>query len=135
MKTRNVHQTVVITAPVGTVYKALMNPRQHSKIAGSKASIRPTPGSRFSVWGGSINGFTLGTVSNKMIVQAWRAEDWPKGHYSTAIFRFQKSGGGTKLVFDQYAVPAKKYADMSKGWKTYYWDPMKKLLEHKGQSH
>ena len=129
MNTKNIHQVVSFRAPVRAVYNSLMNSRQHSRIAGMRVTIGSRPGSRFSVWGGGIHGFTLQLKANKKIVQAWRSEDWPKDHYSVAIFNFQKAGKGTRLTFEQYGVPKTKYRDISDGWKTYYWAPMKHLLE------
>ena len=129
MNTRNIHQTVTIKAPVSAVYKALLDSRQHSKITGSKAIIGSKPGSPFSVWEGGIKGITLRLIPERKIVQAWRNEDWPKDHYSVASFNFQKSGKGTKLVFDQYGVPTHEYKGISEGWKTYYWNPMRMMLE------
>lgn len=129
MNTRNVHQVVLIEAPVNAVYSMLMNPRKHSKLSGHKATVSPREGSKFSVWGGGLHGFTLIAVPNKHIVQAWRSEEWPKHHYTVASYTFKKVGKGTKLVFDQYGVPSPNYRDISDGWKTYYWNPMKKLLE------
>ncbi len=129
MKTKNVHQEVLIKAPVGAVYDMIMNPRKHARLSGHKAIVSSRGGSKFSVWGGGLHGFTLVAVRNKQIVQAWRSEEWPQYHYTIASYSFQKSGNGTKLVFDQCGVPAKSYRDISNGWRTYYWSPMKRLLE------
>jgi activator of Hsp90 ATPase protein 1 len=129
MRTRDVHQTVWFNAPVGTVYDLLMNPRKHALLSGHRATMSAKAGSVFSVWGGGLHGFTLVAVRNKQIVQAWRSEEWPKYHYTVASYSFQKSGNRTRLVFDQYGVPAKSYRDIANGWKNYYWGPMKRLLE------
>ncbi|HEU4786205.1 MAG TPA: SRPBCC family protein [Gemmatimonadaceae bacterium] len=129
MKTRDLHQTVSFAAPPATVYRALMNSRQHSRVTGSRAIIGARAGSRFSVWDGAISGITLSLVPGKQIVQAWRSEDWPEGHYSIATFTFRRAGRGTRLTFDQYGVPANKYRGIADGWKSYYWRSMKSLLE------
>ncbi len=129
MNTKNIHQTVSIKAPVNVVYKALMNSREHSRITGAKAVIGTKPGSPFSVWEGGIRGITLSVIPEKKIVQAWRDEGWPKDHYSVASFSFEKTGRGTKLVFDQYGVPLHVYRQISDGWKIYYWNPMRMMLE------
>ncbi len=129
MKTRNIHQEVLINAPVKEVYSMLMNPGKHAKLSGHKATVSSRGGSKFSVWGGGLHGFTLIAVPNKKIVQAWRSEEWPDHHYTVASYTFQSVGKGTRLVFDQYGVPAVSYRSISTGWKKYYWKPMKKLLE------
>src|SRR6185369_10480756 len=107
MNTKNIHQTVTIDAPVGAVYKALTDSRLQSKITDSKAVIGRKVGSAFSVWGGGVNGITLLLAPNKRIVQAWRNEEWPAAHYSIVSFEFHRVGRATKLVFDQYGVPAR----------------------------
>jgi activator of HSP90 ATPase len=129
MKTKNVHQTVTLKADPKDVYHALMNSDIQSKITGSKAVIGSKTGSPFSVWDGGINGFNLALDKNKKIVQAWRAEEWPKGHYSVAVFDLEKTESGTKLVFDQYGVPDDDCKNISDGWKSYYWNSMKSMFK------
>ena len=130
MKTRNVHHSVYFKAPVSAVYELLMDPKKHKELSfGHRAVISARAGSTFSVWGGGLHGFMLVAVRNKQIVQAWRSEEWPKYHFTIASYRFEKSRNGTKLTFDQYGVPAGSYRDIASGWRTYYWKPMKKMLE------
>ncbi len=129
MNTKNIHQTVSIKAPPRAIYRALMDSRQHSQITGSKSVIAAKAGGVFRIWNGAIHGITLLLVPDMRIVQAWRSKDWPKDHYSVASFSLQRTGNNTRLVFDQYGVPAKSYKSISDGWKTYYWKPMKELLE------
>ena len=58
-----------------------------------------------------------------------RSQDWPEGHYSTATFELTKSKDGIQLAFTQTGVPENKYAEISKGWQSQYWDKMKAALE------
>jgi len=129
MKTKNVHQTVTLKADPQKVYHALMNWDIHSKITGSRAVIGSKTGSSFSVWDGGIHGTNLVLDKNRKIVQAWRAEEWPKDHYSVAVFDLEKTKDGTKLVFEQFGVPDEDYKNIINGWKTYYWNPMKNMFK------
>jgi len=129
VRTRQLRQTVSIQAPVQAVYGALVNSRQHSRITGSRARIGTKVGSAFSVWDGGVSGFTLALEPNRRIVLAWRSSDWPAGHYSIVSFAFRKAGATTRLVLEQYGIPAGAYRDIAEGWKTYYWQPMKDALE------
>jgi activator of HSP90 ATPase len=131
MKTKNVHQIIAIKAEPKEVYHLLMDSELHTKLAGSKTVIGPNAGDPFSVWEGGINGFNLALDPDKKIVQAWREDGWPKGHYSIAVFDLEKTDGGTKLIFDQYGVPDDDYKNISEGWKTYYWAPMKDMFKAK----
>lgn len=77
-----------------------------------------------------INGITLELQPGKLIVQAWRSRNWPKGTYSIVAFRLSKAAGGrTALRFSQVGVPANDYRDKNKGWRTHYWEPLKRYLE------
>jgi hypothetical protein len=69
------------------------------------------------------------SVRAMMVVQAWRALDWPPDHYSIAIFEFNAVDGGTKLDFTQIGVPAHRYEGHCHGWTQTYWTPMKEILE------
>jgi activator of HSP90 ATPase len=129
MNTKNIHQAVSLKASPRSVYRALMDSRQHSRITGAKAVIAAKVGGAFRMWEGGIHGITLRLVPDVKIVQAWRSEEWPKDHYSIVAFSLHKAGNNTRLVFDQYGVPTKNCKSISEGWKTYYWKPMKELLE------
>ncbi len=126
---KTIQQSVVIKAPRRAVYEALMDSRKHSRFTGGKASITRKAGGKFAAYGSSLSGFTLAFVPNKMIVQAWRADDWPKHHYSIATFTLTSVKSGTRLTFNQIGVPDKHYRGINKGWKESYWNPMKKALE------
>lgn len=126
---KTIRQSVVIKASPRDVYEALMDPRKHSKFTGAPTKIVRKVGGKFSIMGGGLGGFFLEMIANKKIVQAWRDDDWPKGHYSLATFTLSPVRGGTKLDFEQIGVPDKNYREISQGWKQYYWKPMKKMQE------
>jgi activator of HSP90 ATPase len=129
MKTKTIKQSVTIKANPHEVYEALMDSRKHSKFTGEKASISRKVGGRFSIFDGGLTGTNLELVQDNQIVQAWRGNDWPKGHYSVATFLLKKIKGGTRLVFTQIGVPDREYKGINQGWRDYYWKPMKEMLE------
>jgi activator of HSP90 ATPase len=66
----------------------------------------------------------------KRITQAWRAREWPKGVYSIVTFALTaRPGGKTELRFSQVGVPAGDHAAKDKGWRTHYWEPLKRFLK------
>jgi activator of HSP90 ATPase len=73
----------------------------------------------------------LQLTKDKEIVQAWRADDWPSGHYSIAIFRLTPVRGGTRLAFQHIGVPDRDFRGINEGWVTYYWKPLKSWFERK----
>ena len=126
---KTISQTVVFkkTTP-RQLYSALMDSKKHSVISQGKSQISKKVGEPFSASGGYIQGVNLNLVPDKQITQAWRGTNWPAGHYSVAIFEFEKQGKGAKLKFTQMSVPDDQYDSISDGWKQYYWDPLKEMF-------
>ena len=124
-----IKQTATFKASPHQVYELLMDNKKHVAFTGSAAKINRTIGGKFTAYGNYLGGFNLELVPDKKIVQLWRDNNWPKGHYSTATFELKKSGDETKLTFTQTDVPTSAYKDIKAGWVQYYWEPMKKYLE------
>jgi activator of HSP90 ATPase len=128
METKTIKQSVTFKAGAHTVYELLMDSKKHSVLAGDEARISRKVGGKFNV-GGYIEGVNLELVPDEKIVQTWRYEDWPKGHYSKAAFSLKEQAGKTRLTFTQTGVPEEFYEDIKQGWIDYYWTPMKEILE------
>ncbi len=132
MKTRDIKQRVTIHAAPSAVYDALMDQEKHSQFTGEPAEITAKSGAAFTCYDGYIAGFNLDLDPARLIVQAWRSEDWPKGHWSVVTFQLSKAPGGkTRLSFTHAGVPAGDYAKKNKGWQTHYWQPLKRYLERR----
>jgi activator of HSP90 ATPase len=129
METKTLKQSVTIKAAPHEVYEALMDAKIHAEFTSGEVTISRKLGGKFSTFDGYAEGINVELEQDKKIVQTWRAEDWPEGHYSRATFSLTKVAGGTKLTFTQTGVPSDQYDDIAQGWKDYYWAPMKKLLE------
>jgi activator of HSP90 ATPase len=123
-----IRHTVRFAVPPSAIYRALMDSRRHRAFTGAPAKIEPKVGGRFTAWGPHLSGITVELVRDKRIVQAWRAENWPAGHYSIATFELRRAGGATVLTFTQAGVPAKNVKGINEGWKTHYWQPLKKFF-------
>jgi len=129
MKTKTIRQSVTFKASPHEVYEVLMDSKKHSKLVGGEAKISRVVNGKFTIYGGEIDGVNLYLVPDQKIVQSWRYSDWPEGHYSKATFSLQKVPSGTRLTFTQTGVPDEHYEDISQGWRDYYWEPMKEMLE------
>ena len=68
-------------------------------------------------------------MQDRKIVQSWRASDWPEGHLSTITITLAPAREGTKLTFGQAGVPEEQYEEIRQGWYTWYWEPLKAVLE------
>jgi activator of HSP90 ATPase len=106
-----------------------MDARKHAKFTGDAASISRKVGGKIMAYGGYITGTNLELVSDKKIVQAWHAADWPEGHESRVTFRLAPVKSGTRLTFAHSGVPAEHYESIKQGWIDNYWTPMKAMLE------
>ena len=132
MKTKTIRQSATFAAAPHDVYEILMDSEKHSQLTGSEARISRQVGGKISVYGGEIEGKNLELVPDKKIVQSWRYEDWPEGHFSTATFLMTAVEGGTRLTFTQTSVPEEHYEDIKQGWRDYYWQPIKEMLRSRG---
>jgi activator of HSP90 ATPase len=126
---KTIRQTATFKASPHAVYEILMDEKQHGRFTGGEAKISRKIGGKFTIYGGNIEGVNLELVPDKKIVQSWRYSDWPAGHYSKATFALELVGKGTRLTFTQTDVPDDKYEDIKQGWKDYYWEPMKAMLD------
>lgn len=133
MKTKIIKQKVVLQAEPNSVYKALMNSKEHSKFTGAEVKIKDKAGSKFTAYDGYIEGKNLELVKGKKIVQSWKANEsnWPEGHYSLVSFDLKKKGNSTELNFVHSEVPAANAKSLSNGWKQFYWTPMKEYFKNK----
>jgi activator of HSP90 ATPase len=131
METKTIKQKITFKANPKKVYDLLMDPKKHAEFTGGKVKMSQKPKGKFEVFGGYCTGYNVALDPGKIIIQAWnfKEEGWPATHYSGCTFEFFKVPGGTELHFLQEAVPAHKAEDLKKGWKKYYWNPMKKMLK------
>ncbi|MGD0728711.1 MAG: SRPBCC family protein [Candidatus Micrarchaeaceae archaeon] len=129
VKTKNIRQSVVFDAEPKEVYELIMDSKKHVAFSEGAAKISRKVGGNFTAYDGWITGKNIRIAPNKLIVQKWRGDDWPKGHYSIVTFKFIKKGKGTKLEFTQKGVPSDKYKDITSGWKEHYWEKMKNYLK------
>ena len=128
MRTRTIRQSVMLETSPHEVYDTLINSRRHARLTGAKASISAKVGGKFSAYDGYVQGVNLELVPDERIVQLWRGSDWPEGHYSRATFTMRAMKGGTRLTLNQNGVPDEQYEAISRGWRQFYWVPLKKLF-------
>ena len=129
IKMKTIRQSVTFDARPHAVYELLMDSRKHTEFSGARARISRMIGGKVSAYDGYATGVNLELVPDEKIVQSWRYEDWPAGHFSKATFSFKQEGGKTKMAFTQTGVPVQFYDDIKQGWIDYYWTPMKEMLE------
>ena len=126
MATRTIRQTAVIRgATPSDIYRTLMDGERHGALSGQPTKMSSRVGGKWNV-GHDLEGKNLKLTKDKRIVQTWRANNWEKGVYSKATFALAKANGGTKITFTQTGVPSQFHKEISTGWRTYYWEPLRK---------
>lgn len=130
-----IHQEITLNASADRVYAALTDAAQFTKLmafssmkSAPPAEIAPDEGGTFSLFAGHIIGRQLELVPNQRIVQAWRVVDWPAGVYSIARFEIANRAGKTIIVFDHTGFPNGLGEHLAQGWRTNYWQPLRKYL-------
>lgn len=136
----SIHQEPSFTARGARVYGALLDARQFDKIVelsgvrqqmhlpARSSQINPHPGGAFALFGGYITGRQVALIPNALIVQAWRADSWPKGVYSIARFELVEHDSGCRILFDHNGFPRGEAESLASGWREHYWEPLQKLL-------
>ena len=133
MRLRTIRHAVTFQADPAEVYKTLTDSKSTAKFTDGRARIAKGVGGKFTMFDGYINGTILELVPGERIVQSWQADekDWPKSHFSEAVFTLRNAKGGTRVNFIQRGVPEECYVHISKGWDDFFWTPLGKMLDDK----
>ncbi|MBK8448596.1 MAG: SRPBCC domain-containing protein [Saprospiraceae bacterium] len=131
LKVKTIKQNISFDASPEELYYLFMDPYKHAAFTGSDVIISNEINGKFNIFNGYCKGYNIELAVAQKIVQAWNfAENgWPENHYSICKFSFEPNGNKTKLKFEQTGIPEHKVDQLKKGWKEYYWIPMKAYLK------
>lgn len=127
-KTADIEQEAVISATPHQVYDIMLSAKKQADFTAGLSNITPQIGGSFTIFDDYVSGKFLDLVPDELIVESWRAADWPKERYSTVTFILKPIKGGTNLVFSQKGVPAGDAKNISKVWAA-YWKALKQYVE------
>ncbi len=84
VNTTTVTDTEEFRAPASEIYRTFTDPQRVAAFtrAAPKLWEGAKKGGKFELFGGNVSGEFLELDEPKKIVQSWRLEQWPKGHYS-----------------------------------------------------
>jgi activator of HSP90 ATPase len=132
VKTKTIKQKEFISAKPVEIYDAFLNEQKHSAFTGAKATCDRRVGGKFTAWDGYITGKNVKLENGRRIIQEWKTSEWPQGYPPSVIeFTFKPKGGGTEVSMVQLHVPSTQAINYEKGWKDYYWRPLKKYFGKK----
>src|SRR5258707_789492 len=127
--TRAIHQVEDFKAEPSRIYEALLDSKQFGAFSGGRAAeIHREVGGAFSLFAGHIVGRNLELVTNRRIVQAWRAAGWPEGIHSIARFELSGQASGSRVILDHTGFPSELAEHLESGWTENYWTPLRKYL-------
>ena len=122
-----IEQSYVIKAPLHKVWQAFVDPILIEKWGGGPAVMGTVESTNFSLWGGDIHGTNVKVIPDKLLSQDWFSGEWDEP--SRLNLSFTSNGDETVVDLVQEDVPSSDLKDISEGWKDYYFDPIKELLE------
>ncbi|MCX6150474.1 MAG: SRPBCC domain-containing protein [Ignavibacteriales bacterium] len=124
--------SVTISTTPEILYKAWLNSKEHSAFTGGKAVVSSKVGAGYTAWNGYISGKNILLYSNKKIIQSWRSTDFPAGCPDSRLeIIFGATKTGTKITLIHSDLPEGQGNDYKKGWKDFYFQPMKKYYKKK----
>lgn len=119
---------IILTTPE-KVWDALVNPETINKWGGGPVVMSDRAGFEFSLWGGDVYGKNLEVEKNEKLVQEWYSDEWERP--SVVTFSLSSDGHCTEVLLEHKDVPEGEIKDISEGWRDYYLEPIKKMLEDK----
>lgn len=131
---KTIQQSVTFPARAAKLFALYADSKLHSAVTGQQAKIGKTAGGRFSAFGGMLSGKILHVARNRTWVQTWRGRHWKPGDRdSVLILRFEDTPKGGRVDLVHANVPDHDAKGVDQGWRSYYWEPWKKLLAMGGK--
>jgi len=96
--------------------------------AGGDATVSREKGGKFRLFGGSVEGENIEVDYPKKLVQKWRFNTWPDGHYSTVTISLEEKNGKTICHLTQAGVPQEDKERTEKGWSINFWTRIKGIF-------
>jgi activator of HSP90 ATPase len=122
-----IQQKTTIPATPEQVYEAYTNPKKHTEFTGSKATGKPTPGTKFTAWDQYIFGTYLELQKPNKIIQEWQTTDWPENYPPSKLeLTLKPTPEGTEITLTQTNIPTQQKNELTEGWQEFYWKPLKK---------
>jgi uncharacterized protein YndB with AHSA1/START domain len=107
------------------VYRAWLDAEAHSAMTGGSAEIEAHVGGAFSAWDGYIQGVTQELEPGRLIIQSWRASDFPPDAPDSRLeLHFEPDPTGTRLKLLHSSLPPGTAETYRQGWIDHYFLPM-----------
>ncbi|KAG9239040.1 activator of Hsp90 ATPase [Amylocarpus encephaloides] len=124
VNTTTVTDSEEFRAPASELYQTFTDPQRISAFtrAAPKLFEGAKKGGKFELFGGNVSGEYLELVEPTKIVQSWRLDQWPKGHYSKLEIVFDQNDvdNVTVMRVSWSGVPIGQELVTKRNWREYY---------------
>ncbi len=124
VNTTIVTDTEEFRAPASELYQTFTDPQRIAAFtrAAPKLFEGAKKGGKFELFGGNVSGEYLELIEPMKIVQSWRLEQWPKGHYSRLEINFDQNDvdNVTVMRVSWSGVPIGQEEVTKRNWGEYY---------------
>ncbi|KAE8451607.1 hypothetical protein EG329_003680 [Mollisiaceae sp. DMI_Dod_QoI] len=124
VNTTTVTDSQEFRAPASELYKTFTDPQRIAAFtrAAPKLFEGAKKGGKFELFGGNVSGEYLELVEPTQIVQSWRLDQWPKGHYSRLEINFDQNDIDSVTVMrtNWSGVPVGQEEVTKRNWGEYY---------------
>jgi activator of HSP90 ATPase len=126
--------TLTTTFPVNAkrIYDAWLSSKEHSEFTFSAATIKKKAGSKFSAWDNYITGIIIELDEGKRILHSWRTDEFPENAEDSLLeITLEDTAKDCKLTLKHWNLPEGQGEQYKKGWKDFYFAPMKEYFKKK----
>ena len=116
-----INQTYELKASPAAVFDALVNPETIRQWSGAPAIMDSRAGTKFSLFGGQIEGTNLEVIANQKLVQQWP-------HHSKVTITLTDNGRTTTVELKHDDIPDDEAESFRQGWKDYYFGPLQQMF-------
>ncbi|KAI9250976.1 activator of Hsp90 ATPase [Phascolomyces articulosus] len=128
VNTTTLNDVVEFQTSAHELYETLLDPQRVSIWTRGPAKISKEKGAKFELFNGNVRGELLETEQDKKIVQTWRLQSWPEGHYSTVTMTLEQESDCVQLHVKQTGVPIGEEDLTQRNWTGYYWRSIKQAF-------
>lgn len=124
VNTTTVTDTEEFRAPASELYQTFTDPQRIAAFtrAAPKLFEGAKKGGKYELFGGNVSGEYLELVEPTKIVQSWRLDQWPKGHFSRLEINFDQNDvdNVTVMRVSWSGVPVGQEEVTKRNWREYY---------------
>lgn len=124
VNTTTVTDTEEFRAPASEIYQTFTDPQRIAAFtrAAPKLFEGAKKGGKFELFGGNVSGEYLELTEPTKIVQSWRLDQWPKGHFSRLEISFDQNDvdNVTVMRVTWSGVPVGQEEVTKRNWREYY---------------